>query len=119
VFIRLRVRTNGNMPHIENTAIIDPLPGAFELQVSSIDELRGTVYASEHEGRLFDYVDVREDRVIFYAPISSAVSEFTYRAKVVSVGEFTVPQAFAQAMYDPIYKGNTEGGKLIVGELDE
>jgi uncharacterized protein YfaS (alpha-2-macroglobulin family) len=106
VFIRLRVRTNGNMPNINSVAIVDMLPGAFEIQVDSIPELRQRV----------DHVDVREDRLIFYAPITQELREFNYRARVVGRGEFVIPPAYAQAIYDPVYRGNTEGGKLQTGD---
>ncbi|MDR2884472.1 MAG: alpha-2-macroglobulin family protein [Deferribacteraceae bacterium] len=111
VTVRVRVRTNGSMPNIASAAIIDLLPGAFELQVNSIDELR--------RDSSVDNVDVREDRIILYAPLSGSVSEFVYRAKVVSRGEFTVPPAYAQAIYDPVYRGNTSGGRIVVGEVNE
>ncbi len=116
VTVRIRVRTNGNMNYIENVAIVDLLPGSFEVQSDSVAALQRSAYGGSYSDRFFDYVDVREDRLVFYVPLTGSVKELTYKAKVVSRGEFAIPPAYASAMYDPVYRGNTAGGKLTVTE---
>jgi uncharacterized protein YfaS (alpha-2-macroglobulin family) len=113
VIVRINVRTNGNMSYIQNAVITDLLPGALEVQMDSITALRNSVYAGDYYDRELDYVDVREDRVLLYGPIDNSVSTYTYTARVVSRGEFVVPPVYAQSMYDPVYRGNSEGGKIV------
>jgi uncharacterized protein YfaS (alpha-2-macroglobulin family) len=116
VVVHLRLKTNGNRDIIDNVAIIDLLPGAFEMQSASISALQKRAYGGRYDSRLFDYVDVREDRLIFYATVTNSVKEFTYTLKVVSKGEFTIPPVYAASMYDPVYRGNTGADKVKVEE---
>ncbi|MDR2401254.1 MAG: alpha-2-macroglobulin family protein [Deferribacteraceae bacterium] len=116
VTVRLRLKTNGNRNIIDNVAIVDLLPGAFEMQSTSVSAIQKQAYSGSYRSRLFDYVDVREDRLIFYATVTGSVKEITYKLKVVSKGEYTLPPVYAASMYDPVYRGNTAGDKIKVTE---
>jgi uncharacterized protein YfaS (alpha-2-macroglobulin family) len=116
VTVRLRLRTNGSMDTIHNVAITDLLPGALELQNDAMGELQRDTYSSSYGSHLFDYVDVREDRVIFYATVSKSTKTISYRARVVSKGEFVIPPAYAASMYDPVFRGNTGHGNMVIAE---
>ncbi|WP_420588342.1 alpha-2-macroglobulin family protein [Bacterioplanoides sp.] len=90
--VRLRIRTlNGRQ--VDNIAVIDLLPGGFEVIRESVPR------QSNHWNS--DYVDVREDRVIFYGGFGSSVTELEYRIKATAAGEFIAPPAYAESMYDP------------------
>jgi hypothetical protein len=85
VTVRLRIRSLKKAPMVTNVAIVDLLPGGFEVIRSSVPRSVG--------GWQADYVDVREDRVIFYGSVETSVRTLTYRAKVTASGVFTVPPA--------------------------
>lgn len=90
--VRLRIRTlNGRQ--VDNIAVIDLLPGGFEVIRESVPRQSNNWNS--------DYVDVREDRVIFYGGFDSSVTELEYRVKATAAGEFVVPPAYAESMYDP------------------
>ena len=90
--VRLRIRTlNGRQ--VDNIAVIDLLPGGFEVIRESVPRQSNNWNS--------DYVDVREDRVIFYGGFDSSVTELEYRIKATAAGEFVVPPAYAESMYDP------------------
>ena len=105
VTVRLRIRSL-MAPRVTNVAIVDLLPGGFEV-------IRRSVPRSIGEWRA-DYVDVREDRVIVYGSVETAVRTLTYRAKVTASGVFTVPPAVAESMYDRSLKASTTAGRLTV-----
>jgi hypothetical protein len=63
-----------------------------------------------------DYVDVREDRAVFYATVSGNALEINYQIKSSNRGEFTVPPIFAESMYERNIKGRGVGGKISVTE---
>jgi hypothetical protein len=63
-----------------------------------------------------DYVDVREDRAIFFATASETVLEINYQIKSTNRGQFVVPPVFAEAMYERNIKGRGVGGKITVTE---
>jgi uncharacterized protein YfaS (alpha-2-macroglobulin family) len=104
--VRLRIRSL-RPEWISNVALIDLLPGGFEVVSSSL-----TPGVSEIKG--VDYVDVREDRAIFYATAPTETLEITYQIKSNNRGTFVVPPVFAESMYDRNVKGRGLGGKITV-----
>jgi hypothetical protein len=99
--VRLRVRSMGQAR--SNIAVVDLLPGGFEVLSESVPRSWSA-----------DHIDVREDRVIIYANFSSQVSEYRYRAKVTSAGSFVVPSATAASMYDRAIESRSAAGRFEV-----
>ena len=103
--VRLRLRALRPMS-VTNVAVVDLLPGGFEI---ADDSLQPGVGAAG-----MDYVDVREDRAVFYGIAANLVHEITYRIKPTARGEFTVPPVFAESMYDKKIQSVGMGGHLTV-----
>ncbi len=97
-----------NDTDISNVSIVDLLPGGFELVNSSLEP------GQDRAG--CDYVDTREDRVLFYTTATRWMKEITYQIKPTSQGEFTVPPIFAESMYDRGIKARGLGGSIVVGD---
>jgi uncharacterized protein YfaS (alpha-2-macroglobulin family) len=108
IHVRLHVRSLQREP-ITNVAIIDLLPGGFEVVDSS-----ARTGASSING--VDYVDVREDRAVFFVTAPTNALEIDYQIKSCNRGQFIVPPVFAQSMYDRNVKGRGVGGKITVTE---
>src|SRR5436190_4256991 len=106
VTVRLHIRSLRS-EWISNVALVDLLPGGFEVVSSSlspgVSEIKGV-----------DYVDVREDRAIFYATVPTETLEITYQITSCNRGTFVAPPVFAESMYDRNVKGRGLGGKLTV-----
>ncbi len=101
--VRLRVRSlNGR---ITNVALTDLLPGGFEIVTNSV---------RRQYGGSFDYRDVREDRLVVYGSFGERMTEIRYRVKATSPGSFTLPAAYAAAMYQRDIRAHTAAGRLIV-----
>lgn len=105
VTVRLRLRAARPLP-VTNVAVIDLLPGGFEVADDSLPPGVGTAG--------MDYVDVREDRAVFYGTATGRVHEMTYRIKPTVRGEFTVPPVFAESMYDKKIQAVGVGGHITV-----
>ena len=105
VTVRLRLRAI-RPAAVTNVAVIDLLPGGCEI---ADDSLRPGVGSAG-----MDYVDVREDRSVFYGTATNRVHEITYRIKPTARGEFTVPPVFAESMYDKKIQSVGVGGHLTV-----
>jgi uncharacterized protein YfaS (alpha-2-macroglobulin family) len=118
-----------------NVALVDLLPGGFELVVPTEAAQTPFVEASEEEeggeyeqaydgwqcqicvGNLkasLQYADMREDRVVFYANANSDVSEIVYRIKATNAGSYVTPPAYGEAMYDRSVVGRSASGKIEV-----
>jgi hypothetical protein len=105
ITVRLRIRSLLHRT-ISNVAIVDLLPGGFELASGSLEPGAGSAG--------FDYVDVREDRVVFFGDVGPNVREVTYQIKPTNRGEFVVPPSFAEAMYDRAVKARALASKITV-----
>jgi len=105
--VRLRIRSTGR-PR-SNVAVVDLLPGGFEILTESVRRQYG--------GWSADYLDVREDRVVVYGNFADRMTEINYRVKATSAGSFTLPAAFAGSMYDRTIQARTRPGRIEVESL--
>ncbi|KTD20064.1 Alpha-2-macroglobulin [Legionella lansingensis] len=80
--------------YLSNVAIVDLLPGGFEV-------VRDSVHSEN-----LDYVDIREDRVIFFTSADSSAKQLVYRIKATNVGHYQVPAIIAESMYNPGIRAN-------------
>lgn len=104
VRIKLRSLDNANLP---NVAIVDLLPGGFEVVMDSLPR-------SGHGGWSPEYVDIREDRTVFFGSVDATVREFSYRIKATNKGEYQIPPVFAESMYDRTVQARGLGAKMTV-----
>jgi alpha-2-macroglobulin len=104
--VRLHIRSLSSSL-LTNVALIDLLPGGFEIVDSSIRAGASTI-------RGVDYVELREDRAVFFAGVPTSALEIDYQIKSCNRGEFTVPPVFAESMYDRGVKGRGLGGHITV-----
>ena len=105
--VRLRVRSTGGL--VRNVAVTDLLPGGFEIVTESVRRHYGA-WSS-------DYLDVREDRLVYYGSFGERMVELRYRVKATSPGEFAAPAAHAAAMYHRSVRGRSEAGRLVVESM--
>ncbi|RKS87479.1 hypothetical protein DES39_0713 [Orbus hercynius] len=138
VNVTLHVRTLSK-EGATNIAIVDLLPGGFEVvqqplnspenhNAKDSDDYNGEAYYEDEEsGESWispiavgdytwypEYTDVREDRVIIYGSTANDTTQtFIYQIKATNVGEYTVPSAFGEAMYDRDIQAVSKGGDKI------
>lgn len=103
----LRVRSTGR-PR-SNVAVVDMLPGGFEVQTDTVRNQYEDWYAA--------HKDIREDRVVIYGAFSDRITEISYGVKVTASGDFVLPSAFAGSMYDRSIQARTAPGRFTVRPL--
>jgi uncharacterized protein YfaS (alpha-2-macroglobulin family) len=108
IHVRLHLRSV-NREWVSNVAIIDLLPGGFEVVSGSLQPGVSSISG-------VDYVEVREDRVAFFATASKQTLEINYQIKPDNRGQFVVPPVFAGSMYDRNIKGQGVGAQITVTE---
>ena len=107
VQVRIVVRNLGARD-LPDLAVLDLMPGGFEVEPNALKPGRRTVPGAE-------FVEVREDRNVFFLPLGAGrTAVFAYRIKPVAAGAFAIPPVFAESMYDPGIKGRSGGGRLTV-----
>ncbi|MBK9161153.1 MAG: alpha-2-macroglobulin [Nitrosomonadales bacterium] len=133
VEVRLRIRAIGNGT-LQNVAIVDLLPGGFEIvpesraepqTVQSYDEEGDGDYTSSYSDWVSpvgsdksnwrpSYADVREDRLVLYGTVENAAHLFVYKIKATNIGQYLVPPTYAEGMYDRGIHARALGGKITV-----
>ncbi|MEM8981423.1 MAG: alpha-2-macroglobulin [Pseudomonadota bacterium] len=102
--VRVRIRSSGQRR--TNVAIVDLLPGGFEIIADTLANTPG-------DGRI-EFQDVREDRLVTYGDFGNRMAELRYRVKATSAGTFAVPAVAASSMYDRRVRGRTRAGQFEV-----
>ncbi len=113
ITVRLSLRgvaAQGSSAVVGNVAMTDLLPGGFEpVQLRTAEGAASTV-----TGPSLEYADVREDRVVIYAGANDSVQTWSYRIRATNTGEFVVPPAWAQSMYERERQARSLPGKVVV-----
>ncbi|HLS81730.1 MAG TPA: hypothetical protein VK025_10040, partial [Steroidobacter sp.] len=131
VYVRLKFRTL-DKDFLQNIALVDLLPGGFELVVPREEAhtpfleagedadatQRGTGWRCQicagPPNMQLQYADMREDRVVFYVSAGRDMSEIVYRIKATNVGEYVVPPAYGEALYDRSVMGRSAAKRVSV-----
>lgn len=101
VTVKITVRARDGSNQIPNVVISDLLPGALSVIPGS---LTGPM----------TYYENREDRVLIFADVTRAGTEFTYSATVTTPGEFAVPPISAASLYNPAIRAVGHDDRFIV-----
>jgi uncharacterized protein YfaS (alpha-2-macroglobulin family) len=110
----LHVRSGDGLPH--ELALVDLLPGGFEvdLSVDALAQRRSAEPSGDdwHPG----YVDVREDRVVFYGWADDHARQFVYSLRPMNRGRYAVPPVQAEGLYERSVEARAPGGTIEVHE---
>ena len=86
-----------------NVAVVDLLPGCFEIEDAAFRTRCGVRDSSTRLS--VDFVEKREDRVVLFCDVPRTEPDepavFRYAVRAVTRGAFTVPKIQAEAMYAP------------------
>ncbi len=63
------------------------------------------------------YADIREDRLVFYGAVGNTITEFTYKIKATNSGQFVVPPAYAESMYNRLLQARSLPSNLTVERI--
>lgn len=140
VEVRIKLRSLSTTP-LHDIAIVDLLPGGFEVVMESRTEEKPQAVAQSGSGEGEEgedggdsgetftwvspigtsnsswqpvYADVREDRVVLYGSATPEVKEFIYKIRATNVGVFALPPTMGESMYDRTVVARSTGGKVTV-----
>lgn len=121
VTVRVRVRSL-ERAQLNDVALVDVLPGGLEPVLQAVgDDEEANADAPIWKKRLggsgswkVQYADIREDRVVFYGGVGKDLLEVTYKARATNVGDFVVPAAYGEAMYDRRVYSRSAGARFQV-----
>lgn len=110
VIVEIAIQNKDGKNH-DNMAVVDLLPGGFE-PLLEMSEGNKVDLASA------SYFDRREDRIVFYLPMTSGdgTKILRYRMKAVNVGSYILPGAFAEDMYDVKVRARSKAKRVEVAK---
>lgn len=115
VTVAITLRSGSN-ESLANVAVVDLLPGGFELEPEAKATATEDKSAATGDKPLWqpESVDRREDRIILYGTAVPAEYVYRYKMKAASRGQFVVPPPYAESMYDPALKARGLAGRIEV-----
>ncbi len=85
---------------LENVVVVDMVPAGFEIENPRLESRAEIPWIKAGEFKP-DYVDIRDDRLIFFGNFPrQRERKFYYALRAVTQGEFILPPLAAEAMYD-------------------
>lgn len=103
--VRLQVRSVDGAYHY-NVAIVDLLPGGFELVLDST--------RAQANQWVADYMDLREDRIVLYGTLGKEAQSLNYRIKATNRGQYVVAPPYAESMYNRKIRYRGLGSRIEV-----
>jgi uncharacterized protein YfaS (alpha-2-macroglobulin family) len=101
---------------IDNVVITDLLPAGFEIENPRTKEIPGMDWIKDASTPTA--LDVRDDRIHFFADAWQNKQTFYYAVRAVSPGRFQMGPVSADAMYNGEYHSYHGAGQVIVEALD-
>ncbi len=101
--------TTTKLPYL---AIVELLPGGFEFAPPGEHESLRPGLATKPGTT---YIDVREDRALMYLELAPNGSlEIRYSLRPIAAGQYTLPNAYVEDMYDAKVRSVSVGGTMLV-----
>ena len=100
--------------NLENVVVVDMLPTGFEIENPRLESRAGIPWLKSQDFKP-DYIDIRDDRLIFFGTFPrQRERKFYYALRAVTQGEFTLPPIVAEAMYDTTKSAVTGSMRIAV-----
>jgi uncharacterized protein YfaS (alpha-2-macroglobulin family) len=119
VQVELSVQSSSS---IANLVIEDLLPAGLEIEnprlEGTADSASVDTVKTKQPRFTPDRTDIRDDRLVLFGNIDAAgKATYTYLARAVTPGEYVLPPARVECMYDLGISSISESGKLVVSPL--
>ena len=100
---------------VRHLAIQELLPAGLEVENPRLDSRAAIGWLPANLAPP-DYLDIRDDRLLFFADQLGMGRElrFYYLARAVTAGDFILPPVSAEAMYDPSVRSTAGSGQMRI-----
>lgn len=116
-WIRLNVVADNKNINMRNIALTQALPSGWEIENLRLNNTENLPeFIQQSNAKAITYTDIRDDRVMWFFDMSysNAIQQAFVKINTVTPGEYTLPPAYAEAMYDNSYKAITKSEKVKV-----
>jgi uncharacterized protein YfaS (alpha-2-macroglobulin family) len=98
---------------VRNVVLADLLPAGFDIENPRLSS-RGQLDFNAAGSLTPSYQDIRDDRILIFCDAIEGTQTFSYSVRAVTPGRFTIPNALAEALYDPAIKSEFSEPKTLV-----
>lgn len=111
------VTTIGNTTgdDVRNVALSDRLPAGWEIESARVGADDGLTWLDGDSAWALDHLDARDDRIEAFGTVPAhSAQTVVFALRAVTAGDFTMPPAEAEAMYDPTVWARAPGATVSV-----
>lgn len=101
---------------LDELALVQVLPSGWEIENTRLLKEEKPTWMQNMKLGNEEYVDIRDDRIMWFfdLPNKRTAYDFMVKLNAVTVGQFTLPPALLEAMYDNKYKAIRKGGVVKI-----
>ncbi|MGH1364815.1 MAG: MG2 domain-containing protein [Calditrichia bacterium] len=101
---------------IDEIALVQVLPSGWEIENTRLSGEALPGWASKWRINNYDYLDIRDDRIMWFFDLRNRNSEnhFLVKLNAVTVGDFELPGTIVEAMYNNDFRASIEGKAVSV-----
>ncbi|MES2790202.1 MAG: MG2 domain-containing protein, partial [Planctomycetota bacterium] len=103
VTVSIRLLPDAETSLVRNIAIVDALPGGFEVENPRLATSAETPDKPNAVTAAADHVEFLDDRVVLFTPAYQGLKTFHYSLRAVAAGKFVSPPIQASCMYSTDY----------------
>ncbi|MDD3050354.1 MAG: MG2 domain-containing protein [Candidatus Cloacimonetes bacterium] len=108
---------NKTMQTQENLALVQYLPAGWEIENDRVSE-----FSALNTEKNYDYLDIRDDKIMWFFELPGSnrsnsnkkIKSFTFKARAVTQGNFKLPSAYCEAMYNSKINASLKGKNIRV-----
>ncbi|MBA3647305.1 MAG: alpha-2-macroglobulin family protein [Chitinophagales bacterium] len=112
IVVKLTLQALDYKGSIDNVAMTDLLPAGFEIENPRISAIPDLSWIKDETP--FDYIDIRDDRITYFATATAKEKNFYYVVRAVSKGVFHMGPVSADAMYNGEYHSYNGASTITV-----
>lgn len=95
----VKIKVRSLVGKVANIELRDVFTGGFYPDLKSLRK--------NQNSKNIEYIDIREDKAVFYGWFSGEITTISYKARAMSAGEYKVPGLYLESMFHPEIKAET------------
>jgi uncharacterized protein YfaS (alpha-2-macroglobulin family) len=108
------VKNVSTLGSIQEVALMQILPSGWEIENVRLLGESLPAWASSLVVGKEEYLDIRDDRVMWFFDLYRTEMDFVVKLNTVTLGEFDLPPTLVEAMYNDNFKAVKAGSKVSV-----
>ena len=112
-YIKLTLEKADSRSYLENVALVQNLPSGWEIENTRLnnDPIPSSVTEANET---ITYTDIRDDKIMWFFDLYDEPQVVYVKINAVTPGDYTLPPAFAEAMYDGSYQASSDSFRVNV-----